>query len=164
VRRVVSGGQTGVDRGALDAARAAGVPIGGWVPRGRWAEDGVVPDAYAELREAPSADPAERTRRNVEDSDGTLLLSHGALAGGSALTRRLAEQLGKPCLWLDLDATGAADASAQARAWIERHAIGVLNVAGPRASEDPRGYSAAFELIAAVARVPCGADRETSEA
>jgi Circularly permutated YpsA SLOG family len=149
---VVSGGQTGVDRGALDAARAAGVPIGGWVPRGRWAEDGSVPDAYGELREAPSLDPSERTRRNVEDSDGTLLVSHGPLMGGSARTLRVAEQLGKPCLWLDLDdARVAAAAVDRARAWIERYAIGVLNVAGPRASEDPRGYAAAFELITRLA-------------
>jgi hypothetical protein len=153
--RVVSGGQTGVDRGALDAARAAGVPIGGWVPRGRWAEDGRVPARYGVLRETGSADPAHRTRRNVEDSDGTLLVSHGALVGGSALTRRVAEALGKPCLWLDLDALSVADAVARALLWVGQHQIETLNVAGPRASEDPNGYSATLGLVGALlARVP----------
>ena len=150
MRRVVSGGQTGVDRGALDAARAAAVPIGGWVPRGRWAEDGRVPDEYPGLQETTGADPAERTRRNVTDSDGTLLISHGPLRGGSALTRSLADTCGKPCLWLDLDALRASDAVAEARAWIARHGIDILNVAGPRASEDPGAYDAAFSLVAEV--------------
>jgi hypothetical protein len=155
VIRIVSGGQTGVDRGALDAARAAGVPIGGWVPRGRWAEDGRVPDSYDGLRETGSADPAHRTRRNVEDSDGTLLVSHGPLAGGSELTRSLAEALDKPCLWLDLDAVAAADAVNRARRWLRHHQIRTLNVAGPRASEDPNAYAATLGLIGAIlARAP----------
>jgi len=145
--RVVSGGQTGVDRGALDAARAAGVPTAGWVPRGRWAEDGRVPDIYDGLSETDSADPAERTRRNVADSDGTLLVSHGPLVGGSALTRSVAEGLGKPCLWLDLDLGTMGEAAARAREWIAVHAIETLNVAGPRASEDARGHAAALELV-----------------
>jgi hypothetical protein len=153
--RIVSGGQTGVDRGALDAARAAGVPIGGWVPRGRWAEDGRVPETYHELRETGSADPAQRTRRNVEDSDGTLLVSHGPLVGGSALTRSVAEALDKPCLWLDLESLSAADAVARVRRWVHQNGIRTLNVAGPRASEDPNGYAAAFGLMGAVlSRVP----------
>lgn len=153
--RLVSGGQTGVDRGALDAARAAGVPIGGWVPRGRWAEDGRVPDTYDALRETDSADPAQRTRRNVEDSDGTLLVSHGPLLGGSELTRSVAVALAKPCLWLDLEALSLADAVARARQWVSRYQIRTLNVAGPRSSEDPNGYAATLSLIGAVlARVP----------
>jgi len=148
--RIVSGGQTGADRGALDAARAAGVPIGGWVPRGRWAEDGPVPAAYDGLRETASADPAERTRRNVLDSDGTLIVSHGPPGGGTALTRSVAEALGKPCLWLDLDVLSAEDAVARALAWMSRHAIETLNVAGPRASEDPRGYDSTRAVIGAL--------------
>lgn len=150
MRRVITGGQTGVDRGALDAARAAGVAIGGWVPQGRWAEDGRVPEDYAGLCETGSAEPAERTRRNVEDSDGTLLVSHGPLSGGSALTRCVAEGLGKPCLWLDLDVSTVREATTRARVWIAVHGIEVLNVAGPRASEDPDGYAVARELVGAV--------------
>lgn len=146
----MAGGQTGVDRGALDAARAAGVTIGGWVPRDRWAEDGRVPDEYVGMRETISRDPAERTRLNVEDSDGTLLLSHGPLRGGSALTLARAEAASKPCLWLDLDACSTSDAAARARAWLQLHAIQTLNVAGPRASEDPAGRDAAFQLVKAL--------------
>ena len=148
--RIVSGGQTGVDRAALDAARAAGVPIGGWVPRGRWAEDGRVPETYRDLRETDSADPAQRTRRNVEDSDGTLLVSHGPLAGGSELTRSVARALDRPCLWLDLDTLAADDAVARALTWLSCHQIRTLNVAGPRASEDPKGYPATLALIGAI--------------
>jgi hypothetical protein len=148
--RIVSGGQTGADRGALEAARAAGFPAGGWVPQGRWAEDGPVPDGLGELRETASADPAERTRRNVADADATLILSHGPLRGGSALTREEAVRLGKPCLWLDLGQVPIELAARQVLAWLEQHAARVLNVAGPRASEDAEIYRSAFALISEV--------------
>jgi hypothetical protein len=150
VAKVVSGGQTGADRAALAAARALGLPIGGWVPLGRWAEDGRVPDELAEMRETDSRDPAERTVRNVIDSDGTLIVSHGALGGGSALTRTAAEERGKPWLWLDLALDPAEDAAARAIAWIAEREIRVLNVAGPRASEDPRIYDATLALVTTV--------------
>jgi hypothetical protein len=147
----VSGGQTGADRGALDAALSLAVPIGGWVPKGRLAEDGRIPDLYAGLTEAPSAVPADRTRRNVLDSDGTLIVAFGALEGGTALTHEVARELAKPCLVLDL---GEPDAPArradEARAWVLRHQISVLNVAGPRLSEDARAYARAFELVSAL--------------
>jgi hypothetical protein len=145
--KIVSGGETGADRAALDLAQARGVPVGGWIPRGRWAEDGRIPEHLASLQETESADPAERTRRNVADSDGTLIVSHGPLAGGSALTSRMAAQLSKACLWIDLGVEPLEHAVKRARAWIEQHQIGVLNVAGPRGSEDPRIYGATFELL-----------------
>ena len=150
LRRIVAGGQTGADRAALEAARAAGFAAGGWVPRGRWAEDGRVPDGLGELRETESADPAERTRRNVADSDATLLLSHGPLRGGSALTQNEALRLGKPCLWIDLDQRALEPAIEHVLAWLERHEVGVLNVAGPRASEDAEIFSSAFALVSAL--------------
>lgn len=148
--RIVCGGQTGADRAALEAARAAGFPAGGWVPKGRWAEDGPVPDGLGDLRETESADPAERTRRNVADSDATLILSHGPLRGGSALTREEATRLGKPCLWLDFEQLSIELALDQVLAWLEQHATRVLNVAGPRASEDAEIYRDAFALVSAV--------------
>jgi predicted Rossmann fold nucleotide-binding protein DprA/Smf involved in DNA uptake len=95
VRKIVSGGQTGVDRAALDIALALGIPCGGWCPRGRGAEDGVIPARYP-LQETCSHDYAERTRRNVIDSDGTLILAIGALHGGTLLTAQLAEKAASP--------------------------------------------------------------------
>lgn len=152
LHQIVSGGQTGADRGALAAARDAGLSIGGWVPRGRAAEDGRVPDELVGLRETPSAEPAERTRWNVRDSDGTLIVSHGPLRGGSALTLELAEQLRRPVLWLDLAALPLTRAIEETRAWLERHALRVLNVAGPRASEDPEAYAGAYAVVAGLLR------------
>ena len=97
---ILSGGQTGVDRGALDAALEVGVECGGWCPDGRTAEDGRIPDRYP-LVELEGAGYAERTRRNVEDSDGTLILCVGAPVGGTALTLELCGVLSKPVCLID---------------------------------------------------------------
>jgi hypothetical protein len=134
VIRIVSGGQTGADRGALDAAIALGLPHGGWCPGGRRAEDGAIPDKYL-LVETGSRHYAVRTERNVIDSDGTLIVIRGRLQGGSALTARLARARGKPYLIVDVtrDAAGAGEL----RDWLREHAIAVLNVAGPRESHCP---------------------------
>lgn len=140
-RRVVSGAQTGVDRAALDVALELGIPCGGWVPRGRVDEAGRIPDRYPNLRETSSADWDERTEANVRDSDGTLILSRGPLTGGSAYTGRTAERLGRPCLHVDLERQGEAEAAAAIRDWLADREIGVLNVAGPRASKDPGLYA-----------------------
>ena len=130
VKRIVSGGQTGVDRGALDAAIALGIEHGGWCPRGRLAEDGRIPDLYC-LEETSSTDYWVRTEKNVVDSDGTLIIYSGQLRGGTELTHRLARKHGKPCLLLDLQD----DPSPRSvRGWIGENGIEILNVAGPRAS------------------------------
>jgi tagatose 1,6-diphosphate aldolase len=147
-RRIVSGGQSGADRAALDVARELGLAAGGWVPRGRLAEDGPIPARYAGLREAASADPAERTALNVRDSDATLLVSHGPLRGGSLLTWQEAHRLGRPVLHLDLGALGLAEATTRLREWLHAVAPDTLNVAGPRASED----AAIGERVAALLR------------
>ena len=94
------GGQTGVDRAALDVAIELGIPRGGWCPKGRRAEDGVIAKHYP-LRETPSTDYRERTRRNVRDADGTLIVTADELRGGTALTRAFAEKLRRPCLVVD---------------------------------------------------------------
>jgi Circularly permutated YpsA SLOG family len=130
--KVVSGGQTGVDRAALDAARAAGVPCGGWCPRGRRAEDGVIAADYP-LRETPTDDYAQRTEWNVRDSDGTLVLVRGRTGPGTAFTIERARQLGRLLLVLDLRKDPD---PATAQQWIESNAVHVLNVAGPRESQD----------------------------
>ena len=144
--RIVSGGQTGVDRAALDVAIAAGIPHGGWCPRGRRAEDGAIPARYR-LREHRSPTYAARTEANVVDSDGTLVLCRGALRGGTARTRALARRHRKPCLVVDLDA--GVDPAA-VRAWRARDGVRVLNVAGPRESQRPGIGADAARFLAAV--------------
>ncbi|HKA15952.1 MAG TPA: putative molybdenum carrier protein [Myxococcota bacterium] len=146
LNKIVSGGQTGVDRAALDFALANGIRIGGWVPKGRLAEDGRIPEHYSGLIETESTDPAVRTARNVRDSDATLILSHGLLSGGSLLTLQEATRAGRPVLHLDLDELAPDAAAARLRNWITEVGPGILNVAGPRASHDPR-IGAATELV-----------------
>lgn len=143
IERLVSGGQTGVDRAALDAALALGLACGGWCPRGRRAEDGPL-DARYPLRETPERAYAQRSRWNVRDADATLLLARGAFRGGSALTRRLARASGKP--WLALD-PWEAGAAARVRAWLAAERVRVLNVAGPRESQEPGVYARARALL-----------------
>src|SRR2546421_5781800 len=128
--RIVSGGQTGVDRAALDVARKLGLPCGGWCPEGRKAEDGPLSATYM-LDETPTANYEQRTKWNVRDSDGTLVLTRGRPSEGTAFTIEVAERLGKPCLVLDLlDRPSVATV----REWANAHAVRVLNVAGPRES------------------------------
>jgi len=134
---IVSGGQTGVDRAAWDVAIELGLPIGGWVPKGRLAEDGAILSKYIGLREADSADPALRTVRNVRDSDATMVFSHGPLTGGSRLTFDTAMRFKRPVLHVDLTNTTDAEAVASVRAWLAVIRPDTLNVAGPRASGDP---------------------------
>lgn len=143
IERLLSGGQTGADRAALDWAIARGIAHGGWCPRGRRAEDGPIAPRYA-LIETPSRDYEQRTRWNVRDSDGTLVISRGnTLTGGSAYTARCAERLGQPCLHVR---PGADDPQA-IRAFLERHRIRTLNVAGPRASTEPQIYDYVTEVL-----------------
>jgi hypothetical protein len=151
VARIVSGGQTGVDLAALDAALALGIPCGGWVPRGRFNEDGLIALHYP-VRETGSPRPAQRTARNVRDSDATLILSRGPLIGGSALTERLAREQAKPCLHVDLAAVPSDAAPARILAWLATLDGATLNVAGPRRSNDPEIYDIAYRVIAAVLR------------
>ncbi|MEM1270754.1 MAG: putative molybdenum carrier protein [Bacteroidota bacterium] len=147
VECIISGGQTGADRAALDAALSLGLEVAGWVPAGRWAEDGPIPMRYPSLYETVSADPAERTRLNVRDSDATLICSHGALVGGSLLTLKYACTLSRPVLHLDFSQLSKAEAVQQGRAWLHNVQPKRLNVAGPRASEAPRIYDAVFGLL-----------------
>ncbi|MCL4203526.1 MAG: hypothetical protein KJ000_13565 [Pirellulaceae bacterium] len=135
LERIVSGGQTGVDRGALDAALALDVPHGGWCPLGRVAEDGAIPAEY-ELRETPSPEYPMRTEQNVIDSDGTLILYRDRLVGGTELTRRLCVKHERPVIAVDLAALSDEDLT-RVRSWIKERAVHVLNVAGPRESSSP---------------------------
>ena len=144
--RIVSGGQTGVDRAALDAALALGVAIGGWCPRGRLAEDGEIPARYP-LVETQSEKYPVRTRLNVTDSDATLIVTRGAFDNGTRLTAEIAQRSKKPFLVVELD---AADALERTRAWLAEMRPHVLNVAGPRESKQPGIYGRAYAFLSRV--------------
>lgn len=144
--KIVSGGQTGVDRAALDVALELGLPAGGWCPRGRRAEDGTLASRYP-LQETPSGTYSERTHWNVRDSDGTLILYRRALSGGTRLTAELAARHRRALLALDLD---AAPDPAAARAWLDAKGVRVLNVAGPREEKAPGIYREARGFLAQV--------------
>ncbi|MCB1228676.1 MAG: putative molybdenum carrier protein [Verrucomicrobiae bacterium] len=137
LRKIVSGGQTGVDRAALDWAMIRGLDVGGWCPAGRLAEDGTIPTRYP-LKETDESAYIVRTQGNVRDSDATLILSLSeTLNGGSAATRDLAISLGHP--WLHLSRANAAltESVGKLRDFLLGHDVEILNVAGPRASEEP---------------------------
>ena len=143
VEKIISGGQTGVDRAALDIAAEFGIPCGGWCPRGRRAEDGSIPGRYP-LQESSSPDYPVRTDLNIQDSDGTLILTWGPPAGGTLLTLKLARKHHKSHLVLDLLEGPDLDT---VRVWGHKNKIRVLNVAGPREGEAAGIHKKAFEFL-----------------
>ncbi|MHB9138212.1 MAG: putative molybdenum carrier protein [Victivallaceae bacterium] len=141
--KVISGGQTGVDRAALDAGIQANMPIGGWCTKGRRAEDGVIDSRYP-LQETASRLYQERTRKNVIESDATLIIAGKLLSGGTALTRDFAEKQSKPLLIVNpADAGGIG----KIRQWLAANSVRVLNVAGPRESANPGIYSSTHGFL-----------------
>ena len=144
--KILSGGQTGVDRAALDTAREAGIPSGGWCPLGRLAEDGVVPDHYG-LQETPAPAYVQRTEWNVRDAEATLILIHGTPTGGTAYTIAVAGQLHKPLLVIDVHGKKTENAIHR---WLTTGHYGVLNIAGPRESTSPGIYKKAAEILKGV--------------
>lgn len=134
---IVSGGQTGADRAALDFSIAHGIPHGGWCPRQRRAEDGAIPAEYL-LRETPSSHYSQRTEWNVRDSDATVVFSIKArLTGGTRLTFELARRLDKPVLHLSREEADVPSAADRLRTFLDGEQARSLNVAGPRASQEP---------------------------
>src|SRR5262245_20185169 len=154
--RIISGGQTGVDRAALDVAIERGIANGGWCPKGGWAEDCPHPPGllsrYPQLRETPLADPAQRTEWNVRDADAALIIVDASgvpVSRGTALAADLAGRYGKPLLIVDVN---EADAAERVGAWLraQHEAFGpgfTLAIGGPRASESSGIYERARELI-----------------
>jgi hypothetical protein len=153
---IISGGQTGVDRAALDAAIALGLPYGAWCPNGGWAEDLPEPpgllERYPSLRETPDRDPRERTEWNVRDSDALLILIAGidlSISKGTAFAVLCAERHGRPCLILDLHAD---DATTSAALWLRARSDARLCIGGPRESEAPGIYVKALSFLQDVLR------------
>jgi len=143
--KIISGGQTGADRAALRWAEAFGVPSGGWCPKGRRAEDGIIPKKFP-LRETPHAGWAERTMRNVRDSDATVIFSlQKRLKGGTLLTWKLARRMKKPLL--HLPAMPPAKAALILDQFLRRNQVRILNVAGPRKSQEPSVGRYVFETL-----------------
>ena len=156
LRKIVSGGQTGVDRAGLDAALQHGLPIGGWCPRGRRAEDGRIPDCYP-LLETVARSYAVRTRWNVRDSDGTLIVAMNEISAGTRLTVTSARKAGKPLQIVKLRVDSAqmlmttensrTDQIESVVEWIHRHRIRVLNIAGPRGSSHQCVYAESRSFV-----------------
>ena len=159
LEKIVSGGQTGADRAALDFALAHDIPHGGWCPRGRLAEDGMLETHYA-LRETPDPEYPQRTEWNVRDSDGTVIFSIAPeLTGGSKLTAEFAARHGQP--WLHLSQQTHGDTAAERlREFVQQHEIRVLNVAGPRASHEPAVPRFVLQTLEELFKVPKSRSRK----
>ncbi|RFO97850.1 molybdenum cofactor carrier [Rhodoferax lacus] len=150
---MMSGGQTGVDRAALDFAIESKLPHAGWCPRGRIAIDGVLPARY-QLRETESDGYRQRTRLNVQDSQATLLLNVGALDGGTLQTLKFTQTMVRPCLVVQMDIADIANAAIDIQRWLEPHQIKTLNIAGPREEKRPGIYAMTFLLLRHLRELP----------
>jgi hypothetical protein len=146
LERINSAGEKGGDQAALDMAVELAIPHGGWVPKGRKTERGRLLEKY-QLQEMPTDSYPKRTEQNVMDSDGTLIISHGQLSGGSELTRKMAEKHGKPWMHVDAGELSVEAAVQLVTAWINGNDIKTLNMAGPRASKDPKIYSTTKRIL-----------------
>jgi hypothetical protein len=148
IDQIVSGGQTGADRAALDFAIEHGIPHGGWCPKGRLAEDGPI-DARYNLKETPSDSYPQRTEWNARDSDGTVVFSIGpVLSGGSKKTVSLAQKHGKPVV--NISREGTPNPKEALLEFVRSHGIRVLNVAGPRGSKEPEVADFAKSVLGAL--------------
>ena len=152
IKKIISGGQTGADRAALDVALKFGIPHGGWVPKGRKSEDGPLPEIYR-LQEMPTKSYEARTEQNVIESDGTVIIARGKLTGGSDYTRKMTLKHKKQLLGIDLNLISHFDGASLAASWIKLQRVQVLNVAGPRASEDQQIYSDVVIILEKVLQI-----------
>ncbi len=139
VEKIISGGQIGVDRVALDVARKLGIPFGGYMPKGRRAKDGKVPGRYSRyyMVELQTGGYPSRTKKNVEESDGTIIFCNGKLKSGSKLTKDYARKIGKPYFVFDLESIPQFRRQTVFNGWLNNYKVKVLNVAGPCYSDEP---------------------------
>ena len=144
-KKIISGGQTGIDRGALDACIQTNFPCGGWCPAGRKAEDGEIPQQYP-LQETLDTSYDERTRLNVRDSDATLIIYEGKLKGGTSLTYHFAKDKGKPVFLFKVAPFLIDEILEQAVHFIKINQVEILNIAGPRASQWAEAYDSCFTI------------------
>jgi len=144
--KIISGGQTGVDRAALDAVLRHGIESGGWCPTGRLDEFGRIPDCYP-LKELENGGFTERTLQNVKDSDGTVIIYPGKLSGGTEQTLHFCVDQRRPHELIDASNVSTEKAAQLIAEFVRENKIDILNVAGPRASEWPEGYDYAFRTL-----------------
>lgn len=150
--RVISGGQTGVDRGALDAALDAGVACGGWCPEGRKAEDGVIPERYP-LEFEVGMDYPQRTRRNLMEADGTVIIYFARLSGGTEYTLAQCIAEGRPYLLIDASEIGVGQAARRIDVFTAEPVMQTVNIAGPRASTEPEARDYAYLAVSSWLRM-----------
>ena len=143
ISKIITGGQTGVDRAALDAALEHDIPHGGWCPKGRVAEDGIIDKKY-NLMDMPDKNYSSRTKQNVKDSDATFIIYRDSLSGGTLLTYNYAKRINKPVYKLDLTKQFLLDDTLE---WLLIHSVQILNIAGPRESLNKGIYVEAKEII-----------------
>jgi hypothetical protein len=146
IKKIISGGQTGAGRAALDVAIALGISHGGWIPKGRITEKGPLPEKYR-LQEMPTDSDPRGSEQNVIDSDGTLIIARGKLTGVTDCTRQMTLKHKKQLLGLDLEQIDLYNAASLVASWIKMRRITILNVAGPRASKDPQIYSDVINIL-----------------
>ena len=147
IKRIISGGQTGSDRAALDVALERGIDHGGWCPAGRKASDGEIPERYR-LQETEEDTYPPRTERNVEEGDGTVIFFRGpGMSAGCALTKRLCEKHDKPFALIDIALNDEKESACLVRHFIGENGIGTLNVAGSRENKSPGIYYMTFEAL-----------------
>jgi putative molybdenum carrier protein len=144
--KIISGGQTGVDRAALDVALRYQIECGGWCPAGRLDEFGRIPDQYP-VQELEHGGFTERTLQNVKDSDGTVIIYPGKLSGGTDQTVRFCVEQQRPHRLMDASKISIDEAARLIADFVRNHKIEILNVAGPRQSEWPEGYGYAFRAV-----------------
>ena len=151
-QKIISGGQTGVDRGALDACIKHSFDCGGWCPGGRLAEDGVIDTKYP-LRETDEKEYSERTIKNVEEADGTLIIAPENISGGTLFTYEIAKKKNKPVLIITPDPADNSLKISVIIEWLISHSIKILNVAGPRESQWPGAWSKSRQLVGELLRL-----------